>query len=668
MKNFVTAWKNITTDPEILDIVQHYHINFKHGSLPVQERHVHQNIFNEHEQKIVDSELEKLLQMNVIKEASYIKGQFLSPIFLRPKKNGEYRLILNLKKFNEWLPYFHFKMDTFETTLKLVTKDMYMCSIDIRHAYYSIGIAKEHQMYLRFQWRNKIYQFTALPNGLAHGPLVFTRLLKPVYATLRNKGHISSGFIDDSFLGGKTVTECELNVHDTVSLMTSLGFMINKEKSVMIPTKKIVHLGFWIDSELMIVYLPDEKKVQIISKCQELSFTNRASIRQVAQVIGLMVAAFPAVEYGKLHYRSLEMEKSSALKRNRGNFEAKMTITISMKNDLYWWINNVHRQVRVIDRGNPEVVITTDSSYLGWGFVHDNVTANGRWTSWEKSMHINVLEIKAILFAIKALAQKLAHKHVKILSDSTTAVCYINNMGGCKSVECNDLSKTIWQICIEHSIWLTCAHIAGKENVADLPSRQFNDNIEWELRSDVFEKMCNIWSKPNIDLFASRLNHKLDLYCAYRPDPGAAYIDAFTLSWSDYDSCYIFCPFSLINRCIRKIISDKARAVMVVPLWPAQLWFPVLLRLLVDYPRLLPTTKTLLQLKHLEKTHPMGKRLKLIACRVSGVHSETKDFQRKLPQSYFHLGELQLGNNTKVTSTGGYLSAINGKVVKYIRL
>ena len=61
--------------------------------------------------------------------------------------------------------------------------------------------------------------------------------MKPVYATLRNAGNISSGFIDDSLLAGKTKQLCLDNIKDTVELMIQLGFMINLEKSVMIPTK-----------------------------------------------------------------------------------------------------------------------------------------------------------------------------------------------------------------------------------------------------------------------------------------------------------------------------------------------------------------------------------------------------------------------------------------------
>ena len=85
-----------------------------------------------------------MISQKVIIEVSPHPRQFLSPIFLRPKKKpGEFRMILNLKKLNGYFPYEHFKMENFENALELVSKDMYFGSIDIKHAYYSIPVAVE---------------------------------------------------------------------------------------------------------------------------------------------------------------------------------------------------------------------------------------------------------------------------------------------------------------------------------------------------------------------------------------------------------------------------------------------------------------------------------------------------------------------------------------------
>jgi len=51
--------------------------------------------------------------------------------------------------------------------------------------------------------------------------------------------------------------------------------------------------------------------------------------------------------------------------------------------------------------------------------------------------------------------------HVQIQIDNTTAAAYINNMGGSKSVELNQLAFSVWEWCITRNVWLSAVHIAG---------------------------------------------------------------------------------------------------------------------------------------------------------------------------------------------------------------
>ena len=150
------------------------------------------------------------------------QGKVISPIFARHKKDGKYRLILNLKEFNQWVSYQHFKMDTLHTITCLMTKNCFMASIDIKDAYYSISIQKTYRKYLRFVWNNKLYQFTSIPNGLSCCPRLFTKILKPPLANLNKKEHISSNYIDDLYLQGQTFEQCKHNVLDTVEQFDEL--------------------------------------------------------------------------------------------------------------------------------------------------------------------------------------------------------------------------------------------------------------------------------------------------------------------------------------------------------------------------------------------------------------------------------------------------------------
>ena len=344
-----------------------------------------------------------------------------------------------------------------------------------------------------------------------------------------------------------------------------------------------------------------------------------------------------------------------------------MYLTQKMKTELNWWYENIDTQNMVIDYGNPDFSITTDASLEGWGAVKSKFQINGRWNDIEKTFHINYLELLAIFYAIKAFCKKITDKHVQILSDNSSSVAHINNMGGIKSMQMNELTKSIWSFCIDRNIWISSAHIPGKSNSADGPSRQFNDNIEWMLDKSIFLKLVEIWGKPSIDLFASRLNHQLPRFASWKPDPDDEIVDAFSISWSN-DYLYMFPPFSLISRCIQKVIADKAETLMILPFWPTQNWYSLLMEFLIDKSVLLPRRRKLLTIPYSDKTHPLTNQIRLMACRISGQITKTKEFQKKQPKSYLHLGEEVQRNSMHITSVDGFVSVTKGRLIRFVQL
>ena len=103
--------------------------------------------------------------------------------------------------------------------------------------------------------------------------------------------------------------------------MENVSFIIHEKKSILIPDKNIV---FLIDSERMTVYLTDEKNQTILHECSLLRNKERAKIREVARVVGLIVSLFSAVQFRPLHYRDLEKQTILALKCSRGDFNGIM--------------------------------------------------------------------------------------------------------------------------------------------------------------------------------------------------------------------------------------------------------------------------------------------------------------------------------------------------------
>ena len=89
--------------------------------------------------------------------------------------------------------------------------------------------------------------------------------MKPVYSTLRTRGHVSSGYLDDSFLLGDTSVQCQSNVNSTYSLFGDLGFNVSREKSVTQPTQVIEHLGFVlnpINMTVSLIWQADGSKIE----------------------------------------------------------------------------------------------------------------------------------------------------------------------------------------------------------------------------------------------------------------------------------------------------------------------------------------------------------------------------------------------------------------------
>lgn len=571
LRNNWSSWRALTSDPWILNCVSGMSIPLL--ITPVQEREPFPFKMDEVERAFVKIEVNNLLDKHVLKLVEEHDEQWVSNIFLRPKPNGKFRMILDLTELNKIVKYEHFKMFNLKTALDLIEPGMWMASADLTDAYYSVTIIKSQRKLLRFRLGNDLLEYQVLPNGLSPGPRIFTKLLKPIYAKLGEMGYIGFPYLDDSFVIGTSADECKGAISVLVGTLKKLGFKVNKQKSVLTPTQCLTFLGFEIDSVRMYVSLTEDKKQKMLNVIKEITESNELKIRQVAGLIGLMVAYAPAVEYGGIHFKCLERDKIKALKRSKGNFEDIMWISERGYNDITWWGNNLDNP-RKIRREEPDVELFTDASHQGWGAHTGSSQTGGRWHPGELT-HINALELRAIAFGLKSLCRE-RNIHIRIRTDSTTALAYVKNMGGTKSEDCLIEAVDIWEWAQKQNNWLTITHIPGVENVlADLRSRKFKDHLEWSLSEDIFKEICKTWGTPEIDMFASRLNAKITKYVSWEPEPDNWRTDAFSIKWSNM---YIYCfpPFSLLPRVVRKIQKDQTTAIVVAPHWPAQPWHPLL--------------------------------------------------------------------------------------------
>ena len=287
--------------------------------------------------------------------------------------------------------------------------------------------------------------------------------------------------------------------------------------------------------------------------------------------------------------QALKHLKLTALKTSNFNYSAQCTLTQECRNCILWWLKRIPTAMAPIRRGHPTIVMYTDASGYAWGSFCNGHYAQGFFSTSKLPLSINSKETLAIWYCLRAFQPLLHFSHVLVLSDNTTTISYVHNMGGMSSELRNKITRDIWTYAVQNHIWLSISHIPGVENVdADLASHVLNPHTEWSLPQNVFDLVCQKFNfYPVLDLFASRLNNKTSRYMSYCPDPFCEAVDAFTVPWNS-DRLYLFPPFSLLGKCLRKLQTDGGRALVVLPYWPTQWWWPLIGPLLETAPFHLP--------------------------------------------------------------------------------
>ena len=77
-------------------------------------------------------------------------GDFISNIFVIPKKLKGFRPVINLTYLNEFLFFHHFKMEGLHMLNSLVNKGDFFVKLDFKDAYFTIAIHPDKTHFLKF--------------------------------------------------------------------------------------------------------------------------------------------------------------------------------------------------------------------------------------------------------------------------------------------------------------------------------------------------------------------------------------------------------------------------------------------------------------------------------------------------------------------------------------
>ena len=218
-----------------------------------------------------------------------------------------------------------------------------------------------------------------------------------------------------------------------ISTLDLVGFILNRNKSELDLTQDLQFLGIHLGLDLGEASLPESKAWEIVARARHLSSLQVLTYSRVSQPMGSLNWASGLIPLGRLYLRPLQCHFHSLGLTDRFT-PPRRSDPLVLANLLRHW-----QDLRFLTSGIPirtfkvEFTIFTDASTQGWGAHMGDSQISGTWIRTDRKLHINCLELNAVVSALKHWAPVLQGHQVMVATDNSKVVSYINKQGGTRS-------------------------------------------------------------------------------------------------------------------------------------------------------------------------------------------------------------------------------------------
>ena len=502
-----------------------------------------------------------------------------SPLQVVTGAKGKQRLVIDLRYVNQYLHQHKFRYEGLNVLPSLFHQGDFMITFDLKSGYHHVDINQDCWPYLGFSWKDPrgirhFYTFRVLPFGLSTACYVFTKLLRPLVKHWRSHGRRAIVYIDDGICAASNVWEAEQHSAAIQSDLTKAGFVLNLDKSRLVPHQVGEWLGFTIDLATGCYRVPEEKIAKLKSSVVNLSDSLRVPIRAVASIVGQVMSMSLALgPIARLRTRALYADIN-----NCTSWYAYVTLSDEAKDELLFWQSNIvslNSQPIWFESGATRVVYSdaSDSGYGGYTIEVGPQISHGAWSEHEAQWSSTWRELKAVYEVLRSLAPTLRGHTIKWFSDNQNVTRIVHT--GSRRQHLQEGAIAIYDVCFQHGIKLEMEWIPRSENeIADYISR-IQDTDDWMIDPYLFMSVDMMWGPHTIDCFASAYNHQLEKFHSRFWCPGTLAVDTFTVSWEG-EVCWLVPPLHLISRVLKHAEHCHALGTLVVPLWKSAVFWPLL--------------------------------------------------------------------------------------------
>lgn len=338
-------------------------------------------------------------------------SQYASPIVLRPKKNGLYRLCVDFRRLNKKVIRDRYPLPIMEDVVDVLQGAVVYTTIDLRDGFFHVDVTEESVKFLSFIVPDGQYEFLKAPFGFTNSPSMFQRFINTVFRQLMNE-KIMATYLDDLATPGKSMQNGLENFKKVLAKAEENGLLINWKKSKIL-VNKVEFLGFVVENGEI---KPSDLKTRAVQK-----FPTPSNVKQVQSFLGL-TGFFRKFIY---NYSVIARPLSDLTRKN---------VKFEFGEDQYTAFNTLKAALcdePVLKLFNPECEITqlhTDASKLGLGAtllqkdsedqkLHPVCYLSWKTTPTQEKLDSYDLEALAIYKALKKLRIYLHGLKFEIFTD-----------------------------------------------------------------------------------------------------------------------------------------------------------------------------------------------------------------------------------------------------------
>ena len=402
LHRFWETWLSLGSNPRVVSILKDgYNLPFKMRPPLTRFPLIISGYANPRRNKFLKEALQSLITKQAV-EKVVVRASlaFYNRLFIVPKPNNKWRPILDLSKLNLFLHSETFKMETPETIRLSLQKGEWVTSLDFSDAYFHIPINPRSRKYLRFHLHGQTFQFRALPFGLATAPLEFTKVVKEVKLMAQSRGIRIHQYLDDWLLRAPCRETCVNQTQTLMALCQQLGWLVNLQKSELVPQQEFNFVGYHFDLSRGLVKPTQERWQTLTQKIKMLMSRGHCSVREFMSLIGLLTATEKQVVSGRLHMRPIQ-----------------------------WHLKNHWHVPEVLEKEIP--LPRSLYPHLQWWLDENNVLSGQPLHPLQHAL------------ALKKFEQQCWGQIILIATDNTTVVSYINKEGGMRS---GSLCALLWRL------------------------------------------------------------------------------------------------------------------------------------------------------------------------------------------------------------------------------